>query len=51
LVFKIFKFYFSQIVFLSIIVTIFLIYMVFYYLSYQKVIKEIPTYFSSIAEK
>ena len=51
LIFKISQYYFSQTVFILIIATVFLIYIGFYYLSFKKIVKEITTYFSSIAEK
>lgn len=51
LFFQISKYYFSQIVFSLVIATVFLIYIGVYYLSYQKNVKDLPSYFSSIAEK
>ena len=51
IMYKISRYYFIQPVFISIIATIFLFYIGFYYLSFQKIVKEISTYFSSIAEK
>lgn len=51
LLFQVSKFYFSHIIFLLILAIIFLSYIGLYYLSFQKIVKDIPTYFSSIAEK
>jgi len=51
LVIKISQIVFSKPVAMGIVVTIFILYLVLYYLSFRKVQREITTYFSSIAEK
>jgi len=51
LVYKISQQIFSRPVFIIIILVVFLLYLVFYNLSLKKIVKEISTYFCSIAEK
>lgn len=51
IVYKISLYNFSKPVFISIILAVLLIYIGFYYLSFQKALKEIYTCFSSIAER
>jgi len=51
ILFKILQLYFIQPIFISIIVIEFLFYLGIYYLSFHKIVREISTYFSSIAEK
>jgi hypothetical protein len=51
LIFKVTQHYFGQPVFVLIIAIVFMIYIGFFYLSFQKIVKDITTYFSSIAEK
>ena len=51
IIFKISQIYFSQRVFILIIGMIFLFYIGFYYMSLQKIVREINTNFCSIAEK
>jgi len=51
LFFQISKYYFNQSVFILIIATSILIYIGFYYISFQKIVREISIYISSIAEK
>jgi len=51
LVYKISQQIFSRPVFIIIILVVFLLYLVFYNMSLKKIVKEISTYFCSIAEK
>jgi hypothetical protein len=51
LIFHISKYYSNRSVFILIIATVVLINIGFYYISFQKIVREISTYFSSIAEK
>jgi hypothetical protein len=51
IIFKISQNYFNQSVFILIIAIVFLLYIGFYFLSFQKIVREITTCFSNIAEK
>jgi hypothetical protein len=51
LVIKVSLMVFSQSVISIVLITLFLLYLVFYILSFRKIIREIATYFCSIAEK